>query len=199
MVSRVVAYPIALLSFMLAFLSVYRGYYPPRGAEHEVQHNYTYVGDDFPELWDIGAAEKVAMIVEESRWYPIDGGRDTVELWSTTSPVGLSYVRLGPEFRTFAVSMFHDMHCLRFMRVIIDGRYDEDSQEHMHHCLNYLRQSILCSPDLTLEPADVLDRDFEVDRVGSAHVCSDWTVMYEEAEANFNRWSMSKGSIPTPD
>lgn len=51
-----------------------------------------------------------------------------------------------------------------------------------------MQQMILCSPDLTLEPFDVLDRDFEVDRFGATHTCPDWNVMYEEMEDNWNDW-----------
>ncbi|KAF8183855.1 hypothetical protein K438DRAFT_1724442 [Mycena galopus ATCC 62051] len=151
--------------------------------------NYSYVGDDFPELWEIPSLRKVGMIVEESRSYPIDGGNNTLEIWATSSPKGFGYVRLGPEQRTFAVAMFHQLHCVRLIRAGLGGRYDEDTMGHVHHCLNYLRQMILCSPNLTLEPANVLSRDFEVDRIGATHVCTDWSAMYDEAAANFAKWS----------
>jgi hypothetical protein len=50
---------------------------------------------------------------------------------------------------------------------------------------------ILCSPDLTLESADVLSRDFEVDRIGATHICSDWGALYAEAEKNWGTWRES--------
>ncbi|KAJ7191608.1 hypothetical protein GGX14DRAFT_380900 [Mycena pura] len=154
-----------------------------------------YFGDDYPELWDIDTSVPVAMVMEESRWYPVHGGRDAMELWATTTSASFSYVGLGPEQRAFAVTMFHDMHCLRFIRAIVDGRYDETSQEHIQHCLNYFRQSILCSPNLTLEPANVLDRDFEIERVGATHVCKDWSILYAASEANLDSfvdtWNLS--------
>ncbi|KAF7366910.1 Hydrolase-4 domain-containing protein [Mycena sanguinolenta] len=193
MARRAVVYSTTILACLMALIALKRSLYHTTS---QVQ-SYTYVGDDFPELWDVDTSEPVAMIMEESRWYPAHGGRDTTGLWATTSPVGLNYIRIGPEMRAFSVAMFHEMHCLRFIRVIVDGRYDEESQEHLQHCLNVLRQTILCSPDLTLEPADVLDRDFEVNRVGSTHVCSDWSVMYTEAEANFNHWRTSLTRNPS--
>ncbi|KAJ7124096.1 hypothetical protein C8R43DRAFT_899204, partial [Mycena crocata] len=156
-------------------------------------------GDDYPELWDVTSLGKVGMVVEETRAYPIDGGYNALESWATTSPKGLGYVRLGSEQRAFAISMFHQLHCVRLMRAALAGRYDPYAQGHMQHCLNYLRQMILCSPNLTLEPANVLTRDFEVDRVGATHICSDWSGMYQDAADNWNNWLLSRdnGSAAT--
>ncbi|KAJ7490859.1 hypothetical protein FB451DRAFT_1513939 [Mycena latifolia] len=39
------------------------------------------------------------------------------------------------------------------------------------HCLNFLRMMVLC---ITLEPADVLERDFEAHTTGATHVCREW-------------------------
>ncbi|KAJ7153217.1 hypothetical protein C8R46DRAFT_1166192 [Mycena filopes] len=148
----------------------------------------TYVGDDYPELWDAPSPNFVAMTVQETHQYPIHGGHDALEMWATTNAKGFGYVRLGNEQRAFAVSMFHQLHCVRLMRAGLAGRYDAYARGHMQHCLNYIRQMILCSPDLTLEPPDVLTRDFELDRVGATHICSDWESMYTEAASNFGRW-----------
>ncbi|KAJ7160005.1 hypothetical protein C8R43DRAFT_1086874 [Mycena crocata] len=143
---------------------------------------------DYPELWEGTSLQEVAMTVEETRSYPIDGGPDALEIWATTSSKGYGYVRLGSEQRVFAVSMFHELHCVRLMRAALAGRYDTYARGHMHHCLNYLRQMILCSPNLTLEPSDVLSRDFELDRVGATHVCMDWSALYSEAADNWYNW-----------
>ncbi|KAJ7038978.1 hypothetical protein C8F04DRAFT_1209324 [Mycena alexandri] len=146
------------------------------------------MGDDYPELWDVPPTSHVGMTVQESRSYPIHGGHNALEIWATTNAKGFGYVRLGAEQRAFAVSMFHQLHCVRLLRAGLAGRYDAYARGHMQHCLNYLRQMILCSPDLTLEPADVLTRDFELDRTGATHVCSDWTSLYSEAAANWAHW-----------
>ncbi|KAJ7744017.1 hypothetical protein DFH07DRAFT_978688 [Mycena maculata] len=155
-----------------------------------------YIGDDYPELWQIESSQ-VAMVVEETRSYPIEGDPDAREIWATTNSKGFGYVRLGSEDRAFAVAMFHQLHCVRLLRAALAGRYDTTSRGHVHHCLNYIRQMILCSPNLTLEPPDVLSRDFEVDRIGATHVCSDWTAMYSAAEQNWDSWRAknSSGSV----
>ncbi|TFK35073.1 hypothetical protein BDQ12DRAFT_635565 [Crucibulum laeve] len=141
---------------------------------------YSYVGADYPENFPIPNQGYVAMAVEESTHYSIFGA-EAREEWATNQPIGEGYVKMGPEGRGYAVSMFHQLHCLRLMRYALSGVYDAYASGHMHHCLNYLRQEILCSPDLTLEPADVLSRDFEVDRVGGIHVCKDWNESYKSA------------------
>ncbi|KAJ6583268.1 hypothetical protein B0H10DRAFT_1636999, partial [Mycena sp. CBHHK59/15] len=145
-------------------------------------------GDDYPELWDIAVSHRVRMTVEETRSYPIGGGHDSFEMWATTSSKGFGYVRLGNEHRAFAVAIFHQLHCVRLIHAGLTGRYDAATRSHMHHCLNYIRQMILCSPDLTLEPADVLSRHFEVDRIGATHICSDWSALYAEAGKNWDTW-----------
>ena len=56
------------------------------------------------------------------------------------------------------------------------------------HSLNYFRQMILCEPDLTLEPADILQRDVESERVNSIHVCNDWRQVYDAMATNWQQW-----------
>ncbi|KAJ7892972.1 hypothetical protein B0H13DRAFT_1625357, partial [Mycena leptocephala] len=146
-------------------------------------------GDDYPEFYtgvaELGELPTVAMVMEESRHYSIIGEYARQD-WASGNPIGLSYVRLGPEYRAFGLAMFHELHCLQYIRLaLFQGRHETD---HIHHCLNYLRQFIQCNPNLTLEPADVLDRDFETEREGSVHVCLDWTQIYREMEVNWVRW-----------
>ena len=59
---------------------------------------------------------------------------------------------------------------------------------HVRHCLGYLRTSILCRPDLTLEPGDFTQRDFDVDWVGETHSCRDHSVIYDFLDKNFDDW-----------
>ncbi|KAG7451996.1 uncharacterized protein BT62DRAFT_926199 [Guyanagaster necrorhizus] len=56
----------------------------------------------------------------------------------------------------------------------------------MQPCLTYLRQMILCNPDLTLEPADVLTWDHEIKRTGATHVCKDWSKVHDAMRRNYN-------------
>ncbi len=60
---------------------------------------------------------------------------------------------------------------------------------HVKHCLNYLRQGILCSPDLALEPGDFEMQDFEVERTLGVHECKDWAPIYDFVARNYEVWS----------
>ncbi|KAG1798716.1 hypothetical protein EV424DRAFT_1332873, partial [Suillus variegatus] len=71
--------------------------------------------------------------------------------------------------RLFGVSMFHQLHCLQMIRLaLINGPND-----HSGHCLNFLRQAILCNSDTTLDP-----------RLGVTHICRDWSQVYAYIEEN---------------
>ncbi|KAK0500810.1 hypothetical protein EDD18DRAFT_1145962 [Armillaria luteobubalina] len=145
---------------------------------------YSFIDNDFPEHWPLNLPN-VLMIMEESSHYGISG-LDSREEWATTATYGFGYLRLGQEQRRFALSMWHQLHCLRLMRTALDGDYGQGVREHMQHCLAYFRQMILCNPDLTLEPADMLTRNYEIQRTGATHVCKDWSKVYDAMGRNYN-------------
>ncbi|KAJ7697022.1 hypothetical protein B0H17DRAFT_1052626 [Mycena rosella] len=131
----------AFVTCLVALASVYLLSNSSRKGLAVRDHSYSYIGDDYPEIWRISSSlGKVAMTVEETQSYPIHGGHNTLEMWATTSSKGFGYVRLGTEHRAFAVSMFHQLHCVRLLRASLAGSYDPYARGHMHHCLNYLRQ-----------------------------------------------------------
>ena len=84
--------------------------------------------------------------------------------------------------------MFHELHCLRILNLAFDPS-NIVSEGHIKHCLGYLRQMVLCSPDLTLERAGWEERDFDFDRVGATHVCRNWETVYETVERNYQQWN----------
>lgn len=129
------------------------------------------------------------MVAEETDHYAI-AAPEAMEEWATTQVDGGGFLRMGSPRRGFAVTMFHELHCLRLMRYALNGggQYDTGTKGHMQHCLNYLRQEILCASDVTLEPADILDRDYEVQRFGSVHVCRNWEALFEDAETSWSEW-----------
>lgn len=157
-----------------------------------------YVGDDFPELWPLPPTPSVLLTVEDSAHYPIIG-LDAREEWAANTPKGFGFMRLGPEGRAFAISMYHQLHCLRLMRyALAAGDYSDLKFTHFGHCLIYLRQLILCNPDLTLEPYDVLEGDYDVKQDGSTHVCQDWRQVYDAMASNWDSWSHSHPpAVPT--
>ena len=126
------------------------------------------------------------MTVEESVHYQTLGfAVDNVWLSATSSSYG--YLRLGPGSRLFDTTMSHELHCLRVLNLAFTEAWSLETG-HIHHCLNYLRQSILCDCDLTLEPGDFERRDFTTTRMGGNHICRDWSVWYDIMDRNYKAW-----------
>ncbi|KAI0787537.1 hypothetical protein C8Q74DRAFT_1366397 [Fomes fomentarius] len=156
-----------------------------------------YRGHDFPEHLPLPfEIEMVPVTIEESVHYPAVGAPSNQEWLSIASP-SIGYIRLGPEDRTFVISMFHELHCLR----MINGAFSKmkgANVGHIKHCLNYVRQGVLCNPDLTLEPGNFEERDFEVERLGGTHLCKNWNPIYEWVDNNFETWANKTGWDPHP-
>jgi len=73
--------------------------------------HYTYVDSDFPSSIPIDL-RPVALTVEKTNRYALTSSSD----WGSLFPAGNGWVRLGPDGRLFAVSMYHQLHCLNAMR-----------------------------------------------------------------------------------
>ena len=147
--------------------------------------------------------KQVKMAVEESVHYPIVGAEAEKE-WLWTAAVGDNHVRLGPQKRTFAVAMFHQLHCLRGIRESLEvgwGTLSQARQAHIHHCFNYIRQWTLCDGDLTLEPGDFAKRNFTVERHGAVHTCRDWDLAYDYMAERWRDWTKFRieNNIPYHD
>ncbi|EPS37333.1 hypothetical protein H072_8989 [Dactylellina haptotyla CBS 200.50] len=82
----------------------------------------------------------------------------------------------------FAVSSFHQLHCLHMVvksYFSALGSHDHDVV-HTKHCLEYLRNSIICSADSALEP---WKKDLHgVDGFGNPHMCRDFEGLFQWAE-----------------
>lgn len=90
--------------------------------------------------------------------------------------------------------MMHQLHCLRALNLAFDGS-PIVTDEHLQHCLNYIRQAVLCGADLTLESGDFAKRDFDEQRAGETHTCRDWSVVYRVMKENLENWNASSGSV----
>jgi hypothetical protein len=55
------------------------------------------------------------------------------------------------------------------------------SPEHIQHCLDYLRQSLMCHADTTLEPDDVGINGAH--GFGVRHNCKDWNQLLRKTDA----------------
>jgi hypothetical protein len=149
-----------------------------------------YRGHDFPEFLPLpGDAQlsSVLLTVEESVHYP-PIGLPADERWYSLTTAGEGHVHLGPENRLFAVTMFHELHCLRIINLAF-SKSPVASVGHIKHCLSYLRQNALCAADLSLEPGDFEKKDFNIEQLGATHVCKDWSTVYKVMDDNFYAWS----------
>lgn len=188
----------------------------PEVAEHYSEHPYfnisctgtgyviskmcylAYVGDSHPMWWNTpNVSVPVEMTFAETEAYPIEGSMADLLWTSNRSPrTHKGYIRLGPEQRLFAISMFHQLHCVNtFRRALVDPANPIADEYHVQHCLSYLRQFFLCGADDTLEPHDFLTRDYAFARVSHTRVCRDWSAVYRSAELNYQHWQTSQRNI----
>jgi hypothetical protein len=130
--------------------------------------------------------------------YDLDSPVAAME-WNTTLPSGGATIHLGPDQRVFTVSLFHQMRCLNIIRESLAEVYADLSSKPAishealtRHCMNYLRQMILCRADTRLEPVrSNIGRGIAMSEV--THTCLDWSVVYEAAEANRRDYLASRG------
>ncbi|KAL6792727.1 hypothetical protein J3E68DRAFT_407249 [Trichoderma sp. SZMC 28012] len=101
---------------------------------------------------------------------------------------------------TYAVAVFHQLHCLyavmdMFNNLTTPGsvtnmdathnigmNISADEKGHIQHCFRYLRQSILCCGDTTLEGGIPGSHSNGTDGTGAVHVCKDLEAIKEWAE-----------------
>lgn len=100
------------------------------------------------------------------------------------NPVSDDPVRSGP---LFEVTWAHSLHCLYYFvdtyhQMIVHGVTGEEDPYHASHCFEYLRSSILCSADMTLE-GDESSIEAGSKGQGQTHVCRNRDEALEWIEA----------------
>ncbi|KAJ7640763.1 hypothetical protein DFH06DRAFT_1215162 [Mycena polygramma] len=133
--------------------------------------------------WSIPELDRVAMhIIPVSSRYAMGA-----ESWHKLLPTGGHTVHAtDPDgtIRTYTVALFHQLRCLEILQ---DAYVDEGS--HLTsplaaHCMNYLRQTILCQMDMRTE---VQGSVFTYN--GFDQMCYDWEPIYAAAERNFETFT----------
>ncbi|ESK95475.1 hypothetical protein Moror_12745 [Moniliophthora roreri MCA 2997] len=154
---------------------------------------YTYSGNSIPLLHPVQSKlPPVAMTLQESTHYawtdPSNATRD--EYNSLFQYPALSF--LGPNYRMTITSWYHNFHCIAQIRTALFNHNDEVANpHHFAHCLQYLRQFLLCGSSEMLEEGDFMEKDFSADRVGSDLICQDWEYAFDALaaeEAKFREW-----------
>ncbi|KAI0323818.1 hypothetical protein GY45DRAFT_1357458 [Cubamyces sp. BRFM 1775] len=162
---------------------------------------YSYIGDDFPTELPI-ELPRVGLAFTSGEPYFSTYADDE---WGAIFPPNDGFLPIGPPHlnRTFLLSFVHQLHCLDVLRVGYALPNDAPSSNlessphgneqgspggrkaefahHVQHCLRYLRQTILCHADTTLEESRVGWKDgkwgYLASGYGSVHRCKDWTAL----------------------
>ncbi|KAH9476612.1 Oxidase ustYa [Psilocybe cubensis] len=143
-----------------------------------------------PATLTISKAERFGLYSNESEWESI-------------LPMGDGFIYHPDDQKHYLVSHFHSLHCLRsfhrYLRMAMVSNPQNDGYTmldigHVHHCLIYLRQILLCNADLTLEPASHKQRTPDgkivetVTGIDIAHRCTDWEQLWEYMGSNYEQY-----------
>lgn len=130
------------------------------------------------------------MTVENSVHYAIDTPLGIAE-WNSTLPSSGGMLYLGDDLHPFSISMFHQLRCLDIIRneVVSQAKREKKvkSSALVHHCMNYIRQMILCRANLRLESVRRPSGQ-QVTVPYVTHTCNDWTAVYDAAEKNYREY-----------
>ncbi|KAF8997014.1 hypothetical protein BDQ17DRAFT_1249125, partial [Cyathus striatus] len=147
----------------------------------------SYYGRDYPLELPL-ETNQVSMTFQESIHFRlIPNDTTTRDVWRTllNQPRGLGRIWLGENHRMFVVAFYHELHCVWVIQQALVNLASKND-EHVAHCLNYLRQSFLCDADDSLEEGDFMLRDFEMDRVADTVVCRDWEDVFSVMTESFS-------------
>jgi hypothetical protein len=124
------------------------------------------------------------MAFEDSVHYQMNTEEGRAEWASLTPGNGLVYLGEQPG-HPFSISMFHQLRCLNIIREDIVGAGRNAALS--RHCLNYLRQMIMCRGDAQLENILLASKENSFQpffvRPGS-YVCNNWNFVLEEVKKN---------------
>ncbi|KAF5360892.1 hypothetical protein D9756_004516 [Leucocoprinus leucothites] len=154
------------------------------------KRTYTYVGEDYPTHWPFEPLDNVHLSQENTVHYAFNTELGEAE-WNATLPSGGSLLHLGPTYRPFTLGMFHEIRCLNIIRKTLADYYADESEDAQirspqlaHHCMNFIRQMVLCRANLRLEPVRAAKGN-HVTAWEVTHTCQDWTAVYSAAERNY--------------
>lgn len=148
---------------------------------------YSYVGNDYPEIWPI-ERKTILMTFDNPKHFRLDTDDGRAE-WAALAP-GNGVVHLGPHKQPFTVSMMHQLKCLDIIREEMvkdrtegNGNGNATPSELARHCLNYVRQMVMCHGDLELESFQFASHKNPIDWRG-VYECKDWEAVYNEVKRN---------------
>ena len=161
-----------------------------RAPENGADSRYDYHTDNYPQTLYVPPAERVVLSLSSSLRYKMQNDSLSDAEWATV----LYYARegrvqLGADRRAFMPVYFHQYHCVRALQrsLLFPHMHDDvnvlkEPDEHVQHCLNYLRQTFLCNPIDQLEPGDYLEKSIEPGTSQGELVCEDWEKAFERMD-----------------
>ncbi|KAJ7239572.1 hypothetical protein B0H12DRAFT_79104 [Mycena haematopus] len=166
--------PTIVLCIWLALLT------PAASISYTTEHStFVIPVDGASPKWALPMKE-VLMDVHNTNRYQLNGSEADAQ-WDSLIPPGGGLVRMGPENEIFMLSMYHQLRCLDIIRRdYVDGSMGKNGTSPVtHHCLNYIRQMILCRGDRRLECVVDPDGAHAVEIRGT-QTCRDWTQVYDD-------------------
>ncbi|KAF9055674.1 hypothetical protein BJ165DRAFT_436304 [Panaeolus papilionaceus] len=114
--------------------------------------------------------------------------------WDAAVPGDSGVVYLGPDKQPFTVSLMHQLKCLDILRqeTLREREPGEKPSELGRHCLNYVRQMVLCRGGLEIESFDHANHVHPVDWHG-IYECKDWEAVYNAVKENQNEYAQWLG------
>jgi hypothetical protein len=111
--------------------------------------------------------------------------------WSHQLPPGgpTVYVKTpdSPEPKPHTVALFHQLYCLDKIQEAYVNEGSHRTSEIAQHCMNYLRQTIMCMGDMRGQIQANL-----VTANGYDTTCYDWEVIFKEATKNQEAYAKYK-------
>ncbi|TCD62361.1 hypothetical protein EIP91_006970 [Steccherinum ochraceum] len=84
---------------------------------------------------------------------------------------------------TKTVALFHQLSCVDILHQAYVEEGSHQTSELVQHCLNYIRQAVMCQLDMSNEPQG----DAQTSN-GRDSLCHDWESVYREAERNWDAY-----------
>jgi hypothetical protein len=144
--------------------------------------SHIYCSADTSPVWDLGPLNLVKMAMEDTANLQLKGSTAAAQ-WASLIPKNGGIVRVGPDRTPYMLSMFHQLKCLDILRRMYAEEHGGSLDAIGRHCLNYLRQTLLCRADLRLESVQDPDGPHAVDMWGDM-TCTDWRQVYAHVEEN---------------
>lgn len=135
-------------------------------------------------MWKMDLGKPVRTGLENTVNFDVYGSAADAD-WASLVPDNGGIVHMGPEQRPFMPSVFHQLRCLNIIRasyLLVNTTVGQAVDPTTEHCLNYLRQMVLCRADLNLE--QVIVDLFHTVHFRREQTCRNWEVPYIEHTRN---------------